>query len=150
MQIYIFCMDFTESSTKSPAVKCRNCLDHLSLIYKMKDETSPMYIPTYTHVFTATPELPWFNWSFWSSRKSVRWPFVNKIYCLWGQGSLCGLCFPCNSSYLNPKQKWINRVLGRMYTHCSFVLRFFIQQENEDVSNQSLKQGKIPCYVLSI
>lgn len=36
----------------------------LSLIYKMKDETSPMYIPTHTHVLTITIELPWFNWSF--------------------------------------------------------------------------------------
>lgn len=36
----------------------------LSLIYKMKDETSPMYIPTHTHVLTTTIELPWFNWSF--------------------------------------------------------------------------------------
>lgn len=36
----------------------------LSSIYKMKDETSPMYIPTHTHVLTTTIELPWLNWSF--------------------------------------------------------------------------------------
>lgn len=29
-----------------------------SLIYKMKDETSPMCVPTHTHMFTATQNCP--------------------------------------------------------------------------------------------
>lgn len=97
----------------------------------------PVHIPPHmcvyihTHTFTVNSELLWFNGSFRCPWTSVWWAAVNKNILHVGRGlSLCGLCLLHNSSYLNPKQKLINTMLERMYSHTSFVSRSFIQRNN--------------------
>ena len=60
----------------------------------------------HTHTSTANSALLCFNCRFCCPWKSTRWAAVNKNSLHVGRGvSLCGLCLPHKSSYLNPKNE---------------------------------------------